>query len=245
MINKYKPVRTSHLSYCLCVCLQEKMKVKKMKVKKPRLISSKRGVVLKGQWKPVNLDPGLFADDGLDGLVCFEELTEYSLVEPEKALTVQQPADTTSKAKKKRKAEEQPVEEDVKEKPGRKKKKKKLEKPQDVSVLDETVDAKVGMGTETRYLIGLGGKLWKTGVSISSDVNGSAIGTGEIKKTHIHLLLLYIHIILPIISHQSRLLFLYRFILKHLSMMHFCYSQFRSEIALTRRSFSARNMKAV
>ncbi len=73
------------------------------------------------------------------------------------------------------------------------------------------------MGTETRYLIGLGAKLWKTGVSISADVNGSAIGTGEIKKTHIHLLLLYIHIILQILSYQSRLLFLYRFILKHLS----------------------------
>ncbi len=52
----------------------------------------------------------------------------------------------------------------------------------------------IGMGTETRYLIGLGAKLWKTGVSISSDVNGSVIGTGEIKKTHIHLLLLYIYI---------------------------------------------------
>ncbi len=103
----------------------------------------------------------------------------------------------------------------------------------------------VGMGTETRYLIGLGAKLWKTEVSISSDVNGSAIGTGEIKKTHLHLLLLHIHIILQILSHQSRLLFLYRLILKHLSMMHFCYSQFRSEIALTWRSFSARNMKAV
>ncbi len=53
----------------------------------------------------------------------------------------------------------------------------------------------IGMGTETRYLIGPGAKLWKTGVSISSDVIGSAIGTGEIKKTHIHLLSLYIHII--------------------------------------------------
>ncbi len=53
----------------------------------------------------------------------------------------------------------------------------------------------LGMGTETRYLIGLGAKLWKTGVSISSDVIGSAVGTGEIMKTHIHLLLLYIHII--------------------------------------------------
>ncbi len=88
----------------------------------------------------------------------------------------------------------------------------------------------VGMGTETRYLIGLGAKLWKTGVSISSDVNGSVIGTGEIMKTHIHLLLLYIyiHIILQILSRQSHQLFLYAIIFKLLSMMHFCYSQFRS-----------------
>ncbi len=90
------------------------------------------------------------------------------------------------------------------------------------------------MGTETRYLIGLGAELWNTGVSIRSDINGSAIGTGEIKKTHIHLLLLYIHIILQIQSHQSHQLFLCEIIFKHLSMMHFCYSQFRSEIALTK-----------
>ncbi len=75
------------------------------------------------------------------------------------------------------------------------------------------------MGTETRYLIGLGAKLWKTGVSISSDVNGSAIGTGEIKKTHIHLLLLYIYIILLILSHQSYHLFLCAIIFKHLSIV--------------------------
>ncbi len=87
------------------------------------------------------------------------------------------------------------------------------------------------MGTETRYLIGLGAKLRKTGVSISSDVNGSVIGTGEIKKTHIHLLLLYIHIILQILSRQSHQLFLYAIIFKLLSMMHFCHSQTRSEIA--------------
>ncbi len=100
------------------------------------------------------------------------------------------------------------------------------------------------MGTETRYLIGLGAKLWKTGVSISSDVNGSAIGTGEIKKTHIHLLLLYIHIILQILSHQSHQLFLYAIIFKLLSMMHFCYSQIRSDIAHV-DEFSTRNMKAL
>ncbi len=85
------------------------------------------------------------------------------------------------------------------------------------------------MDTETRYLISLVAKLWKTGVSISSDINGSSIGTGEIMKTHIHLLLLYIHIIvllyihiiLQILSNQSHQLFLYTLIFKHLSMMHF------------------------
>ncbi len=64
-------------------------------------------------------------------------------------------------------------------------------------------------------------------------------------KTHIHLLLQYIHIILLILSHQSCQLFLYTLIFKHLCMINFCYSQFRSEIALMRRSFSTRNMKAL
>ncbi len=64
------------------------------------------------------------------------------------------------------------------------------------------------MGTETRYLIGLGAKLLKTGVSISSDINDSAIGTGEIKKTHIHLLLLYTHYLANSISPESPAVFM-------------------------------------
>ncbi len=65
-------------------------------------------------------------------------------------------------------------------------------------------------------------------------------------KTHIHLLLLYIyiHIILQILSRQSHQLFLYAIIFKLLSMMHFCYSQIRSEIAHV-DEFSTRNMKAL
>lgn len=94
---------------------------------------------MKGQWKPVNVDPGLFSEDGLDGLVCFEELTEYSLVEPEKTITVQQPANTASTAKKKRKAKEP---EDGEEKPDRKKKKKQKKlKADEEPVLEETVEA--------------------------------------------------------------------------------------------------------
>ncbi|KAL0170866.1 hypothetical protein M9458_035462, partial [Cirrhinus mrigala] len=126
------------------------MKVKKkMKFNKPRLISSKRGIVVKGEWKAVNLDPSLFAKDGpdgldgLDGLVCFEELTDYTLVEPKKALTVQEHTETTSKKKKKRKASETETEEqDVEEKPDKKKKKwqkknRQDDEPQDESVLEE------------------------------------------------------------------------------------------------------------
>ncbi len=57
------------------------------------------------------------------------------------------------------------------------------------------------MGTETRYLIGPRAKLWKTGVSISSDVNGSAISTGEIKKhTHTFIIAIYIILLILVVS---------------------------------------------
>ncbi len=66
-------------------------------------------------------------------------------------------------------------------------------------------------------------------------VNGSVIGTGEIKKTHLHLVLLYIyiyiHIILQILSRQSHQLFLCAIIFKLLSMMPFLL--FAIQIALT------------
>ncbi len=64
------------------------------------------------------------------------------------------------------------------------------------------------MGTETRYLIGLGAKLWKTGVSISSDVNGSAIGTGEIKNTHTFIIAIYTHYLANSISPESPAVFI-------------------------------------
>ncbi len=90
----------------------------------------------------------------------------------------------------------------------------------------------VRMGAETRYLIVPWVKWWKAGVSISSDINGYAISTGEIKKTRIHLLLLYIHSILLILSHQSCQLILYAVIFKHLSIMNFCYCGLASDLIL-------------
>ncbi|XP_051941256.1 ATP-dependent RNA helicase DDX24 [Hippocampus zosterae] len=42
----------------------------------------KRTIQEKGQWKAVDLDPELFSEDGLlDGVVCFEKLTNYCLVD--------------------------------------------------------------------------------------------------------------------------------------------------------------------
>ncbi len=76
------------------------------------------------------------------------------------------------------------------------------------TITSRVIHSTLGMGTETRYLIGLGAKLLKTGVSISSDVNGSAIGTGEIKKTHIHLLLLYTHYLENSIPPESPAVFM-------------------------------------
>ncbi len=100
------------------------------------------------------------------------------------------------------------------------------------------------MGTETRYLIGLGAKLEKTGVSISSDVNGSAIGTGEIKKTHIHLLLLYIytHYLANSIPPESPAVFICNNIQ---TLVYDAFLLFPNQIALTWMSFSTRNISPV
>ncbi|KAM6463831.1 ATP-dependent RNA helicase DDX24 isoform 1-T2 [Liasis olivaceus] len=55
------------------------MKPKRNKFK----ISSKlkqKGIKVTGQWNPIEIDPNLFADEELGGIVCFEELTSYKLV---------------------------------------------------------------------------------------------------------------------------------------------------------------------
>ncbi|XP_014066271.2 ATP-dependent RNA helicase DDX24 isoform X4 [Salmo salar] len=46
--------------------------------------SAKRGIHVKGSWKAVELDPSLFSEEGMGGLVCFEELTDYCLVDSAK-----------------------------------------------------------------------------------------------------------------------------------------------------------------
>ncbi|XP_035467103.2 ATP-dependent RNA helicase DDX24 [Scophthalmus maximus] len=66
------------------------MKTNKMRPKNSSVSSgpkrkAKRSIHAKGQWKAVELDPSLFSEEGMEGLVCFEELTNYRLVDSEKA----------------------------------------------------------------------------------------------------------------------------------------------------------------
>ncbi|KAE8289889.1 ATP-dependent RNA helicase DDX24 [Larimichthys crocea] len=82
------------------------MKTKKMNPKNKRLSSgvqkkAKRSIHTKGSWKAVELDPSIFSEEGLEGLVCFEELTDYRLVDSEKAV-----AEAAKELKKKEKKKE-------------------------------------------------------------------------------------------------------------------------------------------
>lgn len=66
------------------------MKVKKTNAKNRRLSAgpqkrAKRNIHVRGEWKAIELDPSLFSEEGMEGLVCFEELTNYRLVDPKKA----------------------------------------------------------------------------------------------------------------------------------------------------------------
>ncbi|KAJ8399175.1 hypothetical protein AAFF_G00415540 [Aldrovandia affinis] len=60
------------------------MKTKKVQFKRKELRhgrSNKRDIHIKGSWKAVELDPSLFSEEDMGGLVCFEELTDYRLVD--------------------------------------------------------------------------------------------------------------------------------------------------------------------
>lgn len=112
------------------------MKAEKKKPKNKRMFNMqpkrlKRSIHVKGSWKAIELDPSVFSEEGLEGLVCFEELTDYRLVEPEKAANPTEEAKKVKKKKgKKRKASEseeageEQVSEGTKEAPEPAKKKK-------------------------------------------------------------------------------------------------------------------------
>ncbi|XP_040056360.2 ATP-dependent RNA helicase DDX24 [Gasterosteus aculeatus] len=66
---------------------------------------AKRSVHVKGNWKAVEIDPSVFSEEGMETLVCFEELTDYRLVDPEKAAAAadKQTKEPTREKKKKTK----------------------------------------------------------------------------------------------------------------------------------------------
>lgn len=112
----------------------------------------KRTIQEKGQWKSVDLDPELLSEEGLlEGVVCFEKLTNYCLVDFKK-LGVNAKNETQSgkkKGKKRKSSENEVVEKgdvDSKESekistPAKKKKKKNISKTD--STQDETIAVEV------------------------------------------------------------------------------------------------------
>ncbi|XP_061600137.1 ATP-dependent RNA helicase DDX24 [Cololabis saira] len=88
------------------------MKTKKMRPNNRRISSgmkrrpAKRSIDTKGVWKAVELDPSIFSEEGLEGLVCFEELTDYRLVDSNKVGTKAKEKEKKKKKAKKRKVDE-------------------------------------------------------------------------------------------------------------------------------------------
>uniref|UniRef100_A0A3B5PY28 RNA helicase n=1 Tax=Xiphophorus maculatus TaxID=8083 RepID=A0A3B5PY28_XIPMA len=95
------------------------MKPKKGKTGGKRSSSVKLSFDTKGKWKPVELDPHLFAEEGMNDLVCFEELTSYRLVDNEKAVKQLRKENNRAKKREAEQAGDEPV---------KKKKKKKRQK---------------------------------------------------------------------------------------------------------------------
>ncbi|GAA6068853.1 ATP-dependent RNA helicase DDX24 [Tachysurus ichikawai] len=87
------------------------MKTKNMKPKKHFGVS-KRGILVKGNWKAVDLDPSIFATETLGEVVCFEELSDYSMVHSKKTAAVAGLLQNTT-ASKKRKNKRKAVENDA------------------------------------------------------------------------------------------------------------------------------------
>lgn len=82
----------------------------------------RKGIQVTGQWKPIEIDPSLFADEQLGGLVCFEELTDYKLVasskvgeETKKRKLISKEEETESIVPKKKRKKEKNLGEETRE----------------------------------------------------------------------------------------------------------------------------------
>ncbi|RVE57210.1 hypothetical protein OJAV_G00213990 [Oryzias javanicus] len=127
------------------------MKTKKVKVsnKGSSFGLKKQSIRAKGTWKAVEIDPSVFAEQGLEGLVCFEELTDYRLVDSEKAAAqAAKQLKRDKKLAKKRKVEDEGKDgETTSTEPAKKKAKKKRKKKKKV-VPKESVESEQGDAAE-------------------------------------------------------------------------------------------------
>uniref|UniRef100_H3DJ12 ATP-dependent RNA helicase n=1 Tax=Tetraodon nigroviridis TaxID=99883 RepID=H3DJ12_TETNG len=102
------------------------MKMKKVNQRNKRLFhglqKTKRSINVQGKWKAVELDPSLFAEEGMEDLVCFEELTDYRMLDSEQTAVE---AEKEPKKNKKAKEDVEHKEADVTVAPPKKKTKKK------------------------------------------------------------------------------------------------------------------------
>uniref|UniRef100_A0A3P9KHT7 ATP-dependent RNA helicase n=1 Tax=Oryzias latipes TaxID=8090 RepID=A0A3P9KHT7_ORYLA len=101
------------------------MKTKKVKAqnKNSSFRLKTRSIRAKGTWKAVEIDPSVFSEQGLEGLVCFEELRDYRLIDSEKAAAKQ--LQREKKVAKKRKVAEEDEAGETPAEPAKKKAKKK------------------------------------------------------------------------------------------------------------------------
>lgn len=92
---------------------------------------------MRGKWKAVELDPSLFSEEGLEGLVLFEELTNYRLVDTEKAAAKELKLKTATKRKAGKKQDAESKEGESTTEPAKKKAKKKKVAPKEAMGSDD------------------------------------------------------------------------------------------------------------
>ncbi|XP_051833336.1 ATP-dependent RNA helicase DDX24 isoform X2 [Antechinus flavipes] len=93
----------------------------------------KKGIKVVGTWKPVKIDPQVFAEGQLEDLVCFEELHDYKLVGPSKLSSKEKPKKRKSSAV----VSEEEVGEETISQPKKKKKKKNRDLGTEIAVKKE------------------------------------------------------------------------------------------------------------
>ncbi|XP_068110754.1 ATP-dependent RNA helicase DDX24 [Hyperolius riggenbachi] len=111
------------------------------KVQRPNRVHSKlqqKGIKISGKWKPVSLDPSVFAEGNMDEIICFEELTDYKMVRSSKELLGK-----GQKRKHEASEEDEAAQEDAEAIIGKGKKAKKMKKKMRARKVEESEDEEI------------------------------------------------------------------------------------------------------